>query len=1082
MNSFNYLLYSGSILAFLTFFYWLFLRKETFFLANRWILLGNIVLALIIPLMTLPEIIVPLKKDLVESFQPTFIETTQSTDNESTLTNSATSKVTENASEIPIINKTKAVPINLWDVLKWIYFIGLSIMLFRFLVQLFSVYQQIKNSEITKGNGYYLAINNKDISPFSFWKYIVLNPNKYDEISFLQILEHERIHILQRHSIDMVIAELFLMVQWFNPLAWWHRHLVDQNLEFLVDQTLLENGENKQAYQYHLVQVAVPNIPLSISSNYNYSQLKNRIKMMNLQRSSIAAIWKYALLFPIGFMLLLAFTDKAGPSLTAQNIEKIESSYVIITPEASQTDLRNLQEKLYEFGYVLSFENLEYENDRIIEIDALLDYNDEMGIKIPYKWDKTSLGKQVALFVKEDFGRFGIHLNEIMINDLKNHIPKEQIFIAGNFPINEVLDYMRSQLEIQRNLKDVEFQKNIKDPNWPGKLTKAGRFYGPEISQKDIEGIKIRVKEKGYPTTYFLDGLEADETILNTPIREIENIRFNEWRYRKFDSNGKFIKAMPWNYEVRLKRKGKLSSPTKNEEKANDLEEIYIILTEEASIEEIKAIQEKLLKFGINLTFDKLEYNNQKRIEEVSATFEVDGNTGTGSWNKDGIGYHYMIFHSDWKNGSSSVSYEIGKSKIGNYINNNSSIKVLSMGVDYSPKGLNYLKEEDRKSEIILRKNLIKTISDPNWKGFPHRNYRVLKNLTEEKIKELKALMNQNPAKEEIFYLDGIISDKTILDIPPIKMRSIEINETNFVKLDADGNEVSSTFGKREINIKRKANIKIPNESSTKINIDEIYIILTQEASIKEIEEIQETLLNYNIQLKINQINFNANNNKIDAITATFKVGENVRKVSWKSNHQKYNYLVFGHNFKTGSTSAGSGKELIKEIKKGNKNSKLFLLGKENTSASILFLEKQISINKTINPSKKEEESRINAQNIINDFIHEPSSPHYLITTSSKNNLNSNIDFIRSNLFMRGFAHKYSSIVLDESLNEKNQLIIIRNFENFEQALTLLKFLERRNDYPEDMNLFPISKSNFKKVQNEQTINNYAKFYNNGMK
>ena len=86
----------------------------------------------------------------------------------------------------------------------------------------------------------YLATNNKDIAPFSFWKYIVINPNKYDETSFIQILEHERIHIIQRHTFDLVLAELFLMVQWFNPLAWWHRHLIDQNLEFLVDQTLLK--------------------------------------------------------------------------------------------------------------------------------------------------------------------------------------------------------------------------------------------------------------------------------------------------------------------------------------------------------------------------------------------------------------------------------------------------------------------------------------------------------------------------------------------------------------------------------------------------------------------------------------------------------------------------------------------------------------------------------------------------------------------------------------------------------------------------------------------------------------------------
>ncbi|MFK7983007.1 MAG: M56 family metallopeptidase, partial [Saprospiraceae bacterium] len=299
----TYLLHSSVILAFLSIFYWLLLRKETFFKANRYLLLGNILLALAIPLLPRPAYIIQLKAELIESFQPhEVVVSTDNTFDTDTTTTLPIESVTIQESAAAVAENPAPIPLE--KVLKWIYLIGFFIMLFRFLVQTFAVFRQIKKSSITKGAGYYLAVNNKDIAPFSFWKYIVINPNKYDETSFLQILEHERIHIIQRHTIDLVLAELFLIVQWFNPLAWWHRHLVGQNLEFLVDQTLLDNGENKQAYQYHLVQVAVPNSPLSISSNYNASQLKNRIKMMNLQRSSLAASWKYALLLPVAFLLL----------------------------------------------------------------------------------------------------------------------------------------------------------------------------------------------------------------------------------------------------------------------------------------------------------------------------------------------------------------------------------------------------------------------------------------------------------------------------------------------------------------------------------------------------------------------------------------------------------------------------------------------------------------------------------------------------------------------------------------------------------------------------------------------------------
>ena len=230
----TYLFHSSLILALLSIFYWLLLRRETFFMANRWLLLGNIVLAMGIPLLPKPAYIIQLKADIIESFQSkesitTIDNSTKVRDTTPLLPEASLTSQKENPASLEVVPKKPSLITE--KMLKWIYILGFFIMWFRFLIQLFGVFQQIKRSEVTKGAGYYLATNNKDITPFSFWKYIVINPNKYNESSFIQILEHERIHITQRHTIDLVVAELFLIAQWCNPLAWWHRYLIGQNLE-----------------------------------------------------------------------------------------------------------------------------------------------------------------------------------------------------------------------------------------------------------------------------------------------------------------------------------------------------------------------------------------------------------------------------------------------------------------------------------------------------------------------------------------------------------------------------------------------------------------------------------------------------------------------------------------------------------------------------------------------------------------------------------------------------------------------------------------------------------------------------------
>src|SRR4030095_13044662 len=86
---------------------------------------------------------------------------------------------------------------------------------------------------------------------------------KYEWETYNQILLHEKIHIRERHTIDLAIAELLLIFQWFNPFAWIYRREIESNLEFLTDDQLMQQKKvDKQRYQLSLVQVSAPHFPL----------------------------------------------------------------------------------------------------------------------------------------------------------------------------------------------------------------------------------------------------------------------------------------------------------------------------------------------------------------------------------------------------------------------------------------------------------------------------------------------------------------------------------------------------------------------------------------------------------------------------------------------------------------------------------------------------------------------------------------------------------------------------------------------------------------------------------------------------
>ncbi len=278
----TYLLKVSIALAVVYLFYQLVLRRLTFYNWNRWYLLGYSLLCFAIPFMNITDFL--FRHELQEA---------------------------QLVQLVPIYNLQLADPgfeWNQWTISIAILVTGMLIMGLRIVIQLFSL-QRIKTKATLLNDGSIKLFDvNEQIVPFSFSNGIYINSKLHSETELQEIIRHEFVHIKQKHSIDILFAELLCMVLWFHPAAWLIRKAIRQNLEFIADEKVLQDGVDKKQYQYLLLKV-VGNTNYSIAPNFNFSSLKNRIIMMNQMKSARVQIIRFLFVLPLVAVLLLAFRE-----------------------------------------------------------------------------------------------------------------------------------------------------------------------------------------------------------------------------------------------------------------------------------------------------------------------------------------------------------------------------------------------------------------------------------------------------------------------------------------------------------------------------------------------------------------------------------------------------------------------------------------------------------------------------------------------------------------------------------------------------------------------------------------------------
>jgi len=301
-------------------FYQLFLRRLTFYQWNRWYLLGYTLLACFIPLVNIGSVMED--ESIRDSWMVRYIPVLGSPDG-------GPSRAAGSAGSGGFGG---------WDWMLVLLTSGSIILLLRMTIRLLSLRQVRKRARLMKGQdvktGMMIYQVNDRIAPFSFGSAVYINPHLHTEAEWEQIILHEYVHIRQRHTADMLFAELLVIFNWYNPAAWLIRFSIRQNLEFIADNKVLEQGLDKKGYQYHLLKV-VGESRYQLANRFNFSSLKKRIIMMNRLKSAKLHLIKFLFILPLVVVLLAAFRNQQATFRARQHTAQGWSDAILSQPDAS---------------------------------------------------------------------------------------------------------------------------------------------------------------------------------------------------------------------------------------------------------------------------------------------------------------------------------------------------------------------------------------------------------------------------------------------------------------------------------------------------------------------------------------------------------------------------------------------------------------------------------------------------------------------------------------------------------------------------------------------------------------------------
>ena len=479
-----YLLKSVTVLSIFYVVYYLFLRKDTLFTAKRHYLLGGILASLFLP----------------------FLEFTRTIYKEATVVEMIPfSEVIPSSAQI--IDQTQdPFIINWWQLALIVYVIGILVMGVRLLIQIYALLNLIRTYPSEKINGFNFIKTDKNISPFSFFKYIVYNPSMHTQEELQMILKHEQVHVSQWHSIDIIVANVVRILQWVNPFSWYYKKSLEENLEFIADNETALLVPSKKQYQLTLVKASSPMYAPALTTQFYQSFIKKRIIMLNKNTSKRRNIWKLSIVLPVLAVFLWSFNVKEVVEYKEVTSQKINVDQAEAIKNITDGTVPTVKEE------PVTMNKLPLKESRISKVSVNTDYkikSEENSIGNETQIKDVLATNEVVRFPAKEF-RFHITKNttDAELESMKNELKKDHgidlsytVTRNSNKEITSIsLSYSGDGKSGSYNINDDKaiesFHFYMTDDGESGFYSESNEKRRKERSMKRVKEMKERLVER----------------------------------------------------------------------------------------------------------------------------------------------------------------------------------------------------------------------------------------------------------------------------------------------------------------------------------------------------------------------------------------------------------------------------------------------------------------------------------------------------------------------------------------------------------------------------------------------------------
>ncbi|STD59507.1 Regulatory protein BlaR1 [Empedobacter falsenii] len=474
--------------GFLYSFYKLFLERESMYKINRFYLLFSLIFSLIAPLYKIDLPITATETNISPELLAFLMQNPE------------------------LLQQERGI--NFGDILNVIYILVGVIFLVRFIYNLYELMFKIKTEEKIEDQEITYILDLDSNQPYSFWKYIFI-PKKQLKSLHQNLIDHEKAHCIQKHSLDILLIEIFQILFWFNPLIYFYKKSIKLNHEFLADEYVLKRNSDLKTYQHQILDCIATQNPSMMASNFNFILTKKRLLMMtkNTSKRKVKILSFASLPFILSAFVL--FSQKSFAQEVEKKAQKVEQ--VLEKPVQSQAEIllgqaTTLRDSLLKTDQVKTATPIE----KVItkdELKTILKSNPQNKIILNDAGDiilNDSIKIKDIVLKKELvptilYGTDGKVLQKIDPKEI------EKVFVKSNEGLIEIIKKDSSIIKIFNSEKDIpNIDKKVKTAKMPTLKNNITLKNGYSI-YTDKNGVEHKIISSEIDKVYLENQLKSKE-------------------------------------------------------------------------------------------------------------------------------------------------------------------------------------------------------------------------------------------------------------------------------------------------------------------------------------------------------------------------------------------------------------------------------------------------------------------------------------------------------------------------------------------------------------------------------------------